>query len=101
MKLEALDQVHISAVSRDSLRTGQRFEVSDAAGEDLLKRHPTLFRKLEEDSAVTIKAEPNGPPANPIGTKPAATKAEPPPLNKAEPPHSDKAEHRRKNKGDK
>jgi hypothetical protein len=98
MKLEALDQVHISAVSRDSLRAGQSFEVSDAVGEDLLKRHPTLFRKLEEDSAVTNKPEPNGPSAAPIGTKPAGAKAEAAPLNKAAPPHSDKADRRRKSK---
>jgi hypothetical protein len=107
MKLEALDQVHISAVSRDSIRAGQSFEVSDAAGEDLLKRHPTLFRKLGEDSTVSIPARPvesltrnaaDKPPAI-IGAKPEGEKSEAPPLNKAEPPHSDKAEHRRKNKG--
>jgi hypothetical protein len=105
MKLEALDQVNISAVNRDSIRAGQSFEVSDAAGEDLLKRHPTLFRKLGEDSAVSIPAR-----APQTGNESRAAdkssgvigaKAEAPPFNKAEPPHSDKAEHRRKNKGEK
>jgi hypothetical protein len=112
MKLEALDQVHISAVSRDSIRAGQSFEVSDAAGEDLLKRNPTLFRKLGEDSTVSIPVRPVEPltrneqraadkPPGIIGAKPEGEKSEAPPLNKAEPPHSDKAEHRRKNKGEK
>lgn len=100
MKLEALDQVHISTVSRDSIRAGQSFEVSDAAGEDLLKRHPTLFRKLGEDSAVTVKSERVEASSPPIGSKPIG-KSEAPPLNKAAPPHDDKADKRGKNKGDK
>jgi hypothetical protein len=101
MKLEALDQVHISAVSRDSIRAGQSFEVSDAAGEDLLKRHPTLFQKLGEDSIVSIPARAQPQTGNESRAGVIGAKAEAPPLNKAEPPHSDKAEHRRKNKGDK
>jgi hypothetical protein len=102
MKLQALDQVHISAVSRDSIRAGQSFEVSDAAGEDLLKRHPTLFLKLGGDAIVSIPARSQ--PESRAADKPSGVigaKAEAPPLNKAEPPHSDKAEHRRKNKGEK
>jgi hypothetical protein len=107
MKLEALDQVHLSAVSRDSIRAGQSFEVSDAAGEDLLKRHPTLFRKLGEDSVVTIVSRPvepltrNEQRAADKSSGIIGAKAEAPPLNKAEPPHSDKADNRRKNKGEK
>lgn len=38
MKLKALDQISISSVQADSLRPGQQFVVSDALGNDLLKR---------------------------------------------------------------
>jgi hypothetical protein len=62
MRLKALDQMHVSAVKTDSLRPGEEFEISDSAGDDLLKAHPTKFRRLDA---------------------PAAVKADPPPKNKA------------------
>ncbi len=61
MKLKVLDQIHVSAVQSDSLRPGQRIEVSDAYGAELLARHPAKF------------AAENG------------EKAEPAPKNKVEP----------------
>jgi hypothetical protein len=68
MKLRARDQIHISSVQADSIRPGQEFEVSDAAGSELLKAHPT---RLERVGAPAAKAEPT--PKN---------KAEPKPANK-------------------
>ena len=46
MKLRALDQVSISAVQADSLRKGQEFEVSDAYGEELLKKLPNTVERV-------------------------------------------------------
>ena len=46
MKLRALDQMHVSAVKPDSLRPGEEFEVSDALGTELLKKHPKKFRQI-------------------------------------------------------
>lgn len=47
MKLKALDQIHVSAVQSETLRPGQEFEISDAAGEELLKAHPGKFNRLD------------------------------------------------------
>ena len=79
MKLKALDQLHVSAVQSDSLRPGQVFDISDAAGAELLARHPTKFEQLADDA---IAAEPGSdgekaaadlvaPAAPPLSTKPA------------------------------
>lgn len=76
MRLKALDQVHVSAVQADSLRPGQAFDVSDAAGAELLKAHPDKFAEVK---APAEKAEPE--PRN---------KAEPAPPNKAAPKPSKK-----------
>ncbi|SCY95902.1 hypothetical protein SAMN05660666_03886 [Novosphingobium aromaticivorans] len=46
MKLKVLEQIHVSAVSSDTLRRGQEIEVSNAAGEDLLKFHPDKFEQV-------------------------------------------------------
>ncbi|QTH21990.1 hypothetical protein HRJ34_00150 [Rhizorhabdus wittichii] len=40
MKLKATDQIHISAVSSDTLKPGTEFDVSDAMGEELLNKRP-------------------------------------------------------------
>lgn len=40
MKLRATDQIHISAISSDTLKPGAEFDVSDAMGEELLKKRP-------------------------------------------------------------
>lgn len=54
MKLQALDQIHVSAVKPDALRPNEEFEVSDALGADLLKAHPNTFRAIESgQKAVT------------------------------------------------
>lgn len=54
MRLRAKDQIHISSVQADSLQPGQEFEVADAAGAELLKRHPATFEEISE----AVKAEP-------------------------------------------
>lgn len=58
MKLKALDQISVSAVKADSLRPGEKFEVSDAAGAELMKAHPTKFEQVDEAGS---KAEPAAP----------------------------------------
>lgn len=72
MKLKALDQMHISAVQRDTLRPGQVFEISDAAGEELLKKHPSKFVCVESGAKAEQpprnKAE-GGAPANKAANK--------------------------------
>lgn len=77
MKLRALDQIHVSSVKPDSLRKGEEFEVSDAAGADLLKKHPAKFEQVAGD---------------------AAQKAEPAPRNKAESAPANKAAPKRNRK---
>jgi hypothetical protein len=67
MWLVAKDQVHLSGVKSDSLREGERFEVSDARGRELLEKTPHLFAPAD--------AEPSGP---------SSAKALPPPQNKAD-----------------
>lgn len=67
MRLKALDQIHVSAVQADSLRPNQEFDVSDAAGADLMKAHPGKFEQLDEPEPTS-----------------AAEKAEPPVKNKDE-----------------
>lgn len=56
MRLRAYDTVHVSSVKAENLRPGEEFEVSDAAGDDLLKAHPGLFAVVSRDSEA--KAEP-------------------------------------------
>jgi hypothetical protein len=67
MRLRAHDQVHVSSVKAESLRPGEEFEVSDAAGADLIKAHPGLFEEVRSTASATDQ------------------KAEPAPTNKAEP----------------
>lgn len=77
MKLKALDQVSISSVKSGVIMPGEEFEVSDAAGQELLEKRPGMFEKLaggkkakeaEVDEADSVE-----------------TKSEPAPQNKAEP----------------
>jgi hypothetical protein len=46
MHLKALDQFHISSVSANTIAPGTVFEVSDAAGEELMKKHPKGFERV-------------------------------------------------------
>lgn len=88
MKLRVLDQIHISSVSADSLRKDQLIAVSKALGEELLKKHPTVFEEAGEAE------EPPADEAAPAEAKAAAepeNKAEPEPPNKAAPPARKKA----------
>jgi hypothetical protein len=73
MRLRAYDTVHVSSVQAENIRPGQEFEISDSAGDDLLKAHPSLFAVVSRD-APEEKAAPA--PEN---------KAEPAPENKAAP----------------
>ncbi len=75
MRLKAgpVTTMHISGVKADSIRPGEQFTVSDAAGEALLKAHPGKFEKLDGGDAAEEKSEAK-------------------PKNKVEPPHPDKAE---------
>jgi hypothetical protein len=52
MKLKVLEQIHVSAVSSETLRRGQEIEVSDASGEDLLKHHPDKFERATKKKAA-------------------------------------------------
>lgn len=72
MRLRAYDTIHVSSVQAENIRPGQEFEISDSAGDDLLKAHPGIFAVLSRDADA--KAEPA--PEN---------KAEPAPENKSEP----------------
>lgn len=58
MRLKALDQIHVSAVQADSLRPQQQFDVSDAAGEELMKAHPGKFEQVADEPAPAEKAAP-------------------------------------------
>lgn len=67
MRLKALDQIHLSAVRPDSLRAGEEFDVSDALGDDLMQKHPTLFEHVGATAAKAAPAPINkadAPPAN-------------------------------------
>jgi hypothetical protein len=75
MKLKAIDQLHISAVKPDSLRPGEAFEVSDAAGQALLKAHPGKVQRLDVDGPQNVGQKAERQPDN---------KAEKAPPNKAE-----------------
>lgn len=75
MKLKALDQVSISSVQADTIRKGQTFTVSDAFGEDLLKKLPNTLVRLDKPKPA------------PKPRKMAARK----PQNKAAPPSENKA----------
>jgi hypothetical protein len=72
MKLRAKDQLHVSSVQADSLRPGKEFEVSSAAGKELLKAHPNALEEVSNDEPEAEKAE----------AKPQ-NKAEDAPANKA------------------
>lgn len=75
MKLEIIDQIHVSWVQADSLRPGDQISVTPEQGEGLLKAHPDKFKKLAGSGADHVHAE----------------KAEPAPLNKMEAAPANKA----------
>jgi len=54
MRLRAKDQIHISAVKPDALRPGEEFEISDTAGEALVKQHPTMFERLDGEKQERV-----------------------------------------------
>ncbi len=81
MQLRALEQIHISAVQADTIRPGQIFDISDSAGNDLLKKHPAKFERV--DSGQPALAE-------------ASEKSQPSPQNKAEPAPANKADKKAK-----
>lgn len=98
MQLRALDQIHISSVKPDTIRPGEAFEVSDSAGEDLLKKHPTKFSRVDVDLPSENLAN-----QKKVGgdTVLASQKSESAPKNKAEPQPLNKADKDQKNKDDK
>ena len=53
MQLQALDTIHVSAVSSENITTGQIFEIDDLAGKSLIERSLAI----EIDGAPTSKAE--------------------------------------------
>lgn len=53
MKLRVLEQIHVSAVSSETLRRGQVVDVSNAAGEELLSRHPDKFEHASKAARRT------------------------------------------------
>ena len=54
MYLQALDTIHVSAVSADNIITGQIFEINDLAARSLINRGLAI----EVDGAATEKAAP-------------------------------------------
>jgi len=58
MQLQALDTIHVSAVSSENITTGEIFEIDDLAGKSLIERGLAI----EVDGAPTAKAEPTSSP---------------------------------------
>jgi hypothetical protein len=81
MQLRALEQIHLSAVQADTIRPGQIFDISDSAGGDLLKKHPSKFEMIDSGQPDHLEA---------------AEKTEPEPQNKAEPAPANKADKKAK-----
>lgn len=84
MKLRALDQLHISSVKSDTLRPGEEFEMSDAAGEDLVNKHPDKVKRIDDSQCESADE------AVPI------LKSEAAPKNKAEVAPANKADQRKR-----
>lgn len=57
MKLKATDQIHISAVSSDTLKPGTEFEVSDAMGEELLNKRPDAVAFVSASEQEPLEQE--------------------------------------------
>jgi hypothetical protein len=81
MKLKALDQVSITAVKSGLIQPGEEFEISDAAGQDLLDKRPDDFEKMPEPKGAKAKEDDVKSEIEPINIK--ATPGAP--QNKAEP----------------
>lgn len=75
MRLLVHDQINVSAIQADALRPKQEVEVDDALGEQLLKKHPAVFTRLDAPAAPAR-------PRKKAAAKPA-NKAAPTPKNKA------------------
>lgn len=76
MKMRVVDQLHLSSLGPETMGKGAEFEVSDAMGEDLLKKGVATRVDGEAAEAAAESGE----------------KAEAAPDNKAEKPPANKAE---------
>ena len=85
MRLQTVDQVHISAISATTLPAGHEFDVHDTIGAELLHKLPHVLRPAAADE----KAE-----ASP------ANKAEPAPVNKAHPAPANKSAGKKRPAGE-
>lgn len=57
MKIKVVDQIHISALSSDTLRPGQEIDVADKAlARRLLKLHPTALQPAGGAKALPAPA---------------------------------------------
>lgn len=57
MKIKVVDQIHISALSADTLRPGQLIDMADAAeARRLLKLHPTALQPVGGAKALPAPA---------------------------------------------
>lgn len=81
MQLQALDTIHVSAVSSENITTGQIFEIDDLAGKSLIERGLAI----EVEGAPTAKADPApaAEPASELDTPETAEPAQQPIANKA------------------
>ncbi len=78
MQLQALDTMHVSAVSSENITTGEIFEIDDLAGKSLIERGLAI----EVDGAPTTKAEP-APETEPQAPEITEAAEQPPIANKA------------------
>lgn len=78
MQLQALDTIHVSAVSSENITTGQLFEIDDLAGKSLIERGLAI----EVDDAPIPKAEP-APAPEPDAPETTEAPEHPPIANKA------------------
>jgi hypothetical protein len=69
MQLQALDTIHVSAVSSDNITTGQHFEIDDLAAKSLIERGLAI----EVDGVPAAKEDlaPVSEPQAPETTEPA------------------------------
>jgi hypothetical protein len=95
MQLRALVQIHISSVKPDTIRPGEVFECSDFAGDELMKRHPSKFERVDGELPADHLAN-----QEKVTEPMSAEKAEPAPQNKAEPAPQNKSDSSKKAKGE-
>jgi hypothetical protein len=94
MKLRVNDQMHISSVQADTLKPGREIDVSQALGDELMKKHPGIFEQLDETPPAEMPIAESDTKADPA----PQTKVEPPPATKVEPPVPNTADPAPKNK---